>query len=62
MKKINFNNSNGANTQSMAAKTVGKTLLSTMKKTKFEEALNEDLDPPTCLNIRLVGHSFPPGS
>jgi len=46
----------------MAAKTVGKTLLSTMKKTKFEEALNEDLDPPTCLNIRLVGHSFPPGS
>jgi len=62
VKKINFNNSNGANTQSMAAKTVGKTLLSTMKKTKFEEALNEDLDPPTCLNIRLVGHSFPPGS
>lgn len=24
----------------------GKTLLSSMKKTKFEEALNEDIDPP----------------
>lgn len=33
-----------------------------MKKNKFEEALNEELDPPTCLGIRLVGHSFPPGS
>lgn len=33
-----------------------------MKKTKFEEALNEDLDPPSVLNLRLVGHSFPPGS
>jgi hypothetical protein len=33
-----------------------------MKKNKFEEALNEELDPPTCLNVRLVGHSFPPGS
>lgn len=41
---------------------VGKTLLSTLKKTKFEEALNEDIDPPYCLSIRLVGHSFPPGS
>lgn len=33
-----------------------------MKKTKNEEAFNEDIDPPTCLNLRLVGHSFPPGS
>jgi len=40
----------------------GKTLLSSLKKTKFEEALNEELDPPTCLSLRLVGHSFPPGS
>lgn len=44
------------------ASVVGKTLLSTLKKNKFEEAFNEDLDPPTCLNLRLVGHSFPPGS
>lgn len=39
-----------------------KTLLGSMKKTKNEEAFNEELDPPTCLNLRLVGHSFPPGS
>ena len=39
-----------------------KTLLSTLKKTKYEEGLNEELDPPTCLNVRLIGHSFPPGS
>ena len=44
------------------AKTAGKTLLSSIKKTKFEEALNEEMDPPTCLNLRLIGHSFPPGS
>ena len=52
----------GGGTQSMAMKSAGKTLLSTMKKNKFEEALNEELDPPSCLNLRLVGHSFPPGS
>lgn len=33
-----------------------------MKKTKYEEAVNEDIDPPACLNLRMVGHSFPPGS
>ena len=31
---------------------VGKTLLSSLKKSKFEEAVNEEIDPPTCLNIR----------
>jgi hypothetical protein len=40
----------------------GKTLLGSMKKTKFEDSLSEDLDPPICLSMRLVGHSFPPGS
>jgi hypothetical protein len=44
------------------SKTAGKTLLSSIKKTKFEEALHEELDPPTVINLRLVGHSFPPGS
>lgn len=39
-----------------------KTLLGSIKKTKFEEALNEELDPPTVINLRLVAHSFPPGS
>lgn len=42
--------------------TGGKTLLSSMKKTKYEDAMNEELDPPSCLNLKLVGHSFPPGS
>lgn len=49
-------------TQTLSNRTGGKTLLSSLKKTKFEEALSEDLDPPTCLGFRLVGHSFPPGS
>ncbi len=48
--------------QTITSKTAGKTLLSSLKKTKFEEAVNEELDPPTCLSVRLVGHSFPPGS
>ena len=39
-----------------------KTLLGSMKKSKYEDAINEDIDPTVCLNIRLVGHSFPPGS
>lgn len=39
-----------------------KTLLGSMKRSKFEEAVNEDIDPPLCLNLRFVGHSFPPGS
>jgi len=39
-----------------------KTLLGSMKKSKYEDAMNEEIDPPICLNIRMVGHSFPPGS
>jgi hypothetical protein len=42
--------------------TAGKTLLGSMKKTKFEDAMAEELDPPISLTMRLVGHSFPPGS
>lgn len=44
--------------------TMTKTLLGSMKgtKTKFEDALNEELDPPQCLNVKCVGHSFAPGS
>jgi hypothetical protein len=33
-----------------------------MKKSKYEEAINEDIDPTLCINIRMVGHSFAPGS
>lgn len=61
VKRMNIANTIGG-TQSIVSKTAGKTLLSSIKKTKFEEAFNEELDPPTCLNLRLVGHSFPPGS
>ena len=45
-----------------AKMTGGKTLLSSMRKTKYEDAMNEELDPPSSLNLKLVGHSFPPGS
>jgi len=39
-----------------------KTLLGSIKKSKWEDAQNEEIDPSICMNIRLVGHSFPPGS
>ena len=39
-----------------------KTLLASMQRSKYEDAINEEIDPPICLNVRLVGHSFPPGS
>lgn len=39
-----------------------KTLLGSMKRSKYEDAMNEEIDPPICLSVRLVGHSFPPGS
>lgn len=39
-----------------------KTLLGSMKKNKYDDAMNEEIDPPITMNIRLVGHSFPPGS
>jgi len=33
-----------------------------MKKSKYLDFSNEDIDPPMVLNIRLCGHSFAPGS
>jgi len=33
-----------------------------MKNRKYEDFSQEDVDPPQCMNVRLVGHSFPPGS
>lgn len=42
--------------------TAGKTLLGSLKQTKFVEGNSDEIDPPTCLALRLVGHSFPPGS
>ncbi len=39
-----------------------KTLLGSIKKSQYEDAVNEEIDPTICINVRLVGHSFPPGS
>ena len=39
-----------------------KTLLGSMKKSKYVDFSNEEVDPPVCLSIRLCGHSFAPGS
>ena len=49
-------------TNKSATMSKAKTLLGSIKKSKYEDALNEDMDPPLCFNMRLVGHSFPPGS
>jgi hypothetical protein len=43
-------------------KTANKTLLGSMKKSKYVDFGNEEIDPPICLNLRLLGHSFAPGS
>ena len=52
-RQSNNNNNATANT---------KTLLGTMKKSKYQDFSQEDVDPPICLNVRLCGHSFAPGS
>lgn len=54
--KLNLSKSAGSK------KTGGKTLLSTIKQSKFVDFGNEELDPPQCLQVRLMGHSFAPGS
>lgn len=57
-----------AQMEQKAAKTANKsmtktkTLLGSMKKSIWEDAQNEEIDPPQCLSLRMVGHSFPPGS
>lgn len=56
-----FSNQTGSN--SMRKSMTKNSMMGSMRKTnKFEEALNEEIDPPVCLNVRMVGHSFPPGS
>ena len=40
----------------------GKTLLGTVKATKYVDFSSEEIDPPIRLNLRLSGHSFAPGS
>ena len=42
--------------------TGGKTLLGSVKATKYVDFTSEEIDPPLRLNLRLSGHSFAPGS
>lgn len=39
-----------------------KTLLGTMKQSKYVDFTQEDVDPPQCMSVRLCGNSFAPGS
>ena len=41
---------------------MAKSLVGSIKKSKYEDAMNADIDPPVSMNFRFVGHSFPPGS
>ena len=43
-------------------KSLGKTLLGASKSAKYADWSAEEVDPPVCLNVRLSGHSFAPGS
>lgn len=51
----------GDNPQGVKSITKRQMLRST-KVSKFEESLTEEIDPPLCLNLRAIGHSFNPGS
>lgn len=51
----------GGNPQGVKSLTKRKMMRST-KVSKFEESINEEIDPPLCLNLRVIGHSFNPGS
>jgi hypothetical protein len=43
-------------------KTGNKTLLGSLKQSKFVDFSQEEIDPPQCMQLRLLGHSFAPGS
>lgn len=36
--------------------------LRTTKISRFDASISEEIDPPLCLNLRMVGHSFNPGT
>ena len=46
----------------ISKKTGNKTLLSSLKQSKFIDFTQEEIDPPVCLQVRLMGNSFAPGS
>lgn len=43
-------------------KTGNKTLLGTLKQSKYVDFAYEEIEPPQCLALRMMGHSFAPGS
>ena len=43
-------------------KTATKTLLGSIKQSKYVDFSAEEIDPPQSLTVRLMGHSFAPGS
>lgn len=51
-----------AKSKKKSTTTYANILLGNTKQNKFEDAVNEEIDPPQCLSLRMVGHSFPPGS
>ena len=58
-----INSAGGAGTkQGTMKKSVGKTLLGSVKSAKYADWSQEEIDPPVCLSVRLSGHSFAPGS
>ena len=54
---------NGTLQKTMRSTTkTAKTLLGTAKKATYVDFSQEEIDPPQCLNVRFIGHSFAPGS
>jgi hypothetical protein len=43
-------------------KTGNKTLLGSLKQSKYFDYSAEEIEPPQCIDLRLMGHSFAPGS
>jgi hypothetical protein len=39
-----------------------RSMIRTTKVSRFDESLSEEIDPPLCLNLRVIGHSFSPGT
>lgn len=67
-KKLYNQQTSAANSQRLTKNTTmrsgktNKTLLGASKATKYADYSNEEVDPPVCLNVRMSGHSFSPGS
>ena len=62
-KKLTSSNKSMTGTNALSkSKTMTKTLLGSMKQSKYIDFGHEDVDPPQCLSVRLCGNSFAPGS